>query len=275
MVKAYTGIPSHCNLVVKAEGLYFLVDAATVDCIDGILQLKLGYEQSSNNGLRYKMVHYPSDVGLTEEALLDLAPVDEGVLSQPLSTYFPFAVLKEDVVRDKNFDPVLPLQMNWVPRFFGRLPLLQPDVELSPSLIEQKPLFELVRFPTSLPYRAAATLLKYTVYGDPRAHHHKQWVGIRYTADSKLIVSGFRFIKTKRPYSERHVEWYGNDANQREHVGDPGDFLVDEGKVEENFERVRQRLEEEIGIVLSEEELGRLNKMHNYSVPNVDHVWAF
>lgn len=39
---SFAPIPSHCNVVVELDGRWYLLDSATVDTIDGILELKIG-----------------------------------------------------------------------------------------------------------------------------------------------------------------------------------------------------------------------------------------
>jgi hypothetical protein len=42
-----------------------------------------------------------------------------------------------------------------------------------------------------------------------------------------------------------------------------------------NFEKVKNHIENDIGIFLSEDQIVNLKIHHNYSEKNVEHVWPF
>jgi hypothetical protein len=58
-------------------------------------------------------------------------------------------------------------------------------------------------FPSRLEYAMAELLVELTALKEERAHHYKQWVGIRYTAEEKVMVAGFRVMRMRRPFGRR------------------------------------------------------------------------
>jgi len=265
---SFVEVPNHCCVVVEVGQKWYLVDVATVDCIDGILEMSVEMDvpQVVSNGIRYKFVLFEEGEFLQEEEFRTrVKTVDSTFFDKRLS----FAVVKEDAKRNEDFDPVLPIEKEWVNRFGIKLKL-RSGIDY-PSLDSKQSLMTYCDFPVSLPREIAKILIDYTVYGDPKSHHHKQWLGIRYSPDGarKYIVAGFRYIEVDRPFSARKVE-------RLEGANTPGADGASNAKIEEEYDsKIRQYLINEIGIDLSEEEKEKLNIRHNYTLTNVEMVWCY
>jgi len=176
---------------------------------------------------------------------------------------------KEDVKRNNQLDPIEPIELEWINRFSFRLPLKDqnPNNYLNLATVEFLP--EIVPLPPSLSPKIALLFLEHTTIKDPKSYHHKQWVGMRYSKDGKYktIIAGFRLIKTERPFSKREVHWCGGIPQDR---SNPNPEVL-----QKSFQEVLTHLEKEIGMILAPETIDKLKIMHNYTSPNIDHVWAF
>jgi len=263
----FTQLPSHCCVIVPLAGQWVLIDVSTVDCLDGLLILsdKLDTPQSLRNGVRYQFnLVEDKEPDYSEEIKGKIRAVDPEYLK---SSCVSIALLKEEVKRDDTTqDPFEPFEYIWENRFAFRLPKKKPE-DINRVPISYLP--DIISLPPSLPHKIAEILLEYAVIKDPRSHHYKQWVGIRYSADCqyKYILAGFRFIVVKRPYSKRNLTWCGLPP-QREHNNN--------GNVPENaVAEVIQHLKDDIGVKLSEEEIKCLKLKEIYFMPNIDHVWSY
>jgi hypothetical protein len=269
---SYAELPSHCFVVVDLDNEWLVADAATVDCIDGIVSLSEGLEtiQTTNSGVRYKFSLLPhSPFTFAPEVESQARSIDPTILDKNVLS---ITLIKEDVQRDSNLDPVQPIEPVWVPRFAFKLPL-KPGTEY-PHPTSTAPPSSLCSFPQSLNPDIAKLILEYAVYRDTRAHHYKQWLLIDYPTDlkSKKIVAGFRYIEVDRPYSARKITWIAEGtANKGKPVGE-GEDAVPQEAVDEAFKEIYARVQE-LGVSLTEEQLERLNINHNFSLENVEHVW--
>jgi len=99
-------------------------------------------------------------------------------------------------------------------------------------------------------------------------------VGIRYSKEYKYIVAGFRYIVVKRPYAKRSLTWCGNLPPPQREPNNPVE--LGKGTVPEIvMKEVLQHLREDIGIILTEEQINCLKINDIYLMPNIDHVWSY
>jgi len=270
-LKSFVKMPSHCSVIVvldeQQSKKWILLDVATVDCIDGVLVLsdKLGIPQTVTNGMRYKFtIGNPHTFEIPSELVTEFNHIDPSFLSQK---YLTIILEKEDVKRDSHFDPIEPREPEWTNRFAMKLPLIDQS-STSDSVSDYLP--SLVRVPDTLDPKIGLLLVEYTTIKDPKSHHYKQWVGIKYAKDgkSKKIVAGFRFIQTERPFSKRNVTWMGGGIPNTE--SEPQPELLQSA-----LNDVLAILEKEIGLKLLEDQISRLKVHHNYMGKNINHVWAY
>lgn len=255
-------IPGHSSVLVELPDDLILIDVATVDCIDGVLSLSVPLEttQTVRNGVRYKFSRFenePEDYHFPPDFAQKVTEIDPEF--QNLK-YFSIALMKEDALRDDNYNLVNPQTLHWIPRFLFKFPLRantihQPQVKLS----------EVIQFPKTLDPKLVMLIIETTTVGDPRSFHFKQWVGMKYSKDglTKKIVAGFRYIVVKRPFSDREMKRY--EPQDRE--------TVDLEKIP--LQEIFNHLENDIGIVLSDEAKKNLKVKENYLMPSVEHVWAY
>jgi hypothetical protein len=275
-MNSFLAIPSHCNVIVPLEGKWIVIDVATVDCIDGVLDLaaKLNEVQTVNNGVKYKFMIYPDSIYEYSDEMRDrMAKIDPDFVDQKKCVTI--GLVKEEPKRNDDYEILQPIQLDWVPRFSFHLPKKSLE-EQNFNQVEYLP--TLVKIPRSMDVKIAEILVEYTcTYKEPRAHHYKQWVGMKYSPDGlfKYIVAGYRYIECKRPYSNRTLSWCGgisrsneNDNNSKTQI--PSDLPVPQNATDE----VLHYLKTAIGIQLSPSDLKTLKLSHNYYMPNIDHVWA-
>lgn len=266
---SFAPIPSHCNVVVELDGRWYLLDSATVDTIDGILELKIDSVQEALNGARYRLSVVPDKAfTFTEESENRIRAVNpNSSLFDSDGSNVSLVLEKEEVRRDSDYHPIEPLAFDWLRRFLFRLP--RSDIPL-PDNISNDNLLSLFLWPPALDYAIAELLVEYTAILDERANHFKQWVAIRINKERKTWVTGFRFIQTARPFGPRHITRY-------EAVSEDPLTLTDEVMMV-RFEQVRKHLADEVGIILPDDFVARLNIRHNYtpkSGKSNDFVWAF
>ena len=193
--------------------------------------------------------------------------------------YLSIVLQKEDIKRDAKMDPLEPPNnIEWINRFMFRLPLkenipedlltpiYQPGDVAYPSL---PPVTSFLTLPSSIIPSVTAILAERTSKFDPRAHHYKQWLGLRFHEGGvKKIVAGFRYIEVSDNTGERRVTRLGGE---RANTGvEESDDIISE-----SFQKVRVVLEKEIGIFLDDGFLAGLNVKWNYTSPKIEHVWAF
>jgi len=279
-MNSFLSIPTHCSVIVPIENKWILLDAATVDCIDGHLTLSdpLEKPQTVTNGVRYKFSlkedlpwEYPPEI------IEQFLSVDPKFDNRDQITVW---LIKEDVKRDDYFNPLEPIQKEWIPRFAFRLPKKTGITGYTLTDITHLP--EIAQLPLSLPEKIAETITELTTIKDPKSHHYKQWVGIRYSRDGlqKYLVSGYRFIAVNRPYSSRNISWCGgislsknNDSEIPVKSDNETNGNDNRAVPEKSTEEVLVHLRNDIGIRLTEEEIKKLKIAHNYYMPNIDHVW--
>jgi len=272
-MNSFTALPSHCSVIVPLEGKWIVIDVCTVDCIDGVLDLsvKLNTEQVVNNGVKYKFVIFPdSHYNFTGEIREKLLKVDPEFADS--KNYVTVGLIKEEPKRDDDYNIVEPMVMEWLPRFSFNLPRKNGSTEKKDdSAVEY--IREIVSLPHSLDHKIGTILMDHTTYSDPRAHHAKQWIGIRYSVDgqSKYLVSGYRFIEVKRPHSNRKLTWCGGQCPtpiKSDQV--PSDLPVPQNATDEAL----KHLLHDIGIKRTDDEIQNLKTAHNYYNTNIEHVWA-
>lgn len=263
-MNSFTSIPSHCNVIVPIDHKWIVIDVATVDCIDGVLCLsdKLEEVQTVANGVRYKFKVYPDMVyGFTQEVSENIKKIDSEFIEQEKLR---IGLMKEEPKRDENYTLIQPIEMEWIPRFSIQLP------KKNNGDLKSEYLPDLVNLPSSLPLKIAEILLEETCIKDKRTHHYKQWLGMRYTAENKYILAGYRYIVLKRPYSDRDLKWCGGVVRSFDKSKPHNDEVPQEA-----MDEVLKHLREDIGIKLSEGEIKKLKFSHNYNEPNIDHVWSY
>eukprot|EP01121_Diplochlamys_sp_Union-15-3_P002417 TRINITY_DN1211_c0_g1_i1.p1 TRINITY_DN1211_c0_g1~~TRINITY_DN1211_c0_g1_i1.p1 ORF type:complete len:374 (-),score=51.08 TRINITY_DN1211_c0_g1_i1:45-1166(-) len=265
----FAEIPNHCSVLVSIDGQWIMVDVATIDCLDGVLNLSetLNSIQTMKNGVSYRFA-VPSDpvkkYSFSDELTKEMDQVDPSFLSLNCLTV---TLLKEDIKRDESFNPIIPLQKTWENRFSFRLPL-KDQSNIPENLEKISKLQDIVYLPKSLHPEIALILTEVTTRRDPKSHHFKQWVGMRYSKDRqwKYIIAGFRYIVTKRPYGERIVKEYKQGFI---------DDKVNHEILQKNFVEILKHLTNDIGIKLDSEFLQNLNIEHNFIQRNINHIWAF
>lgn len=276
---SFAPLPSHCNIVVILDDKWYLIDVATVDMIDGFLDLRVDTIQRVTNGMRYRLSIIPDEPFVVPEtALARVRAINEkSVLLSNANDCISFVVEKEDVVRDSSYNPIEPMKLEWVRRFWFRIP--RSSIAL-PDQIRNDQLFPLLSFPPQLEYAMAELLVEFTALKDERAHHYKQWVGIRYTPEEKIMVAGFRVMRIKRPYGPRDVVRF--DASECDTTATERPTLSPEEEeilMKENWSKVRAHLESQVGIRLSDELIrDRLRIRHNFapsSGKTNEHVWPY
>jgi len=272
-MNAFTQLMSHCCIIVPLDGQWVFVDVSTVDCLDGVLILsdKLETEQTLMNGARYQFrLVQDKEIEFSDEILGKILAVEPGFLSTSSVT---IAMLKEELKRDEiSQDPTEPWEFLWENRFSFRLPKKNPEDIIPKDKISYLP--DIVTLPPSLHQKIAEILLEYSTIKDPRSHHFKQWVGIRYSKEYKYIVAGFRYIVVKRPYAKRSLTWCGNLPPPQREPNNPVE--LGKGTVPEIvMKEVLQHLREDIGIILTEEQINCLKINDIYLMPNIDHVWSY
>lgn len=273
--KSFVEIPSHCSVLVVLDNAWLLADVGTIDAIDGLISLSANTEeiQTVKNGVRYKMTLLPqSEYQLPPEMRSQIEGIDNSITPKNMLSV---ALIKEEIKRDANFDPIIPLEREWVPRFAFKLPLKTTETG-NPASDCTEPLSQLCEMPESLNPEVAKLIIDYSIYKDPRAHHHKQWVAMYYLPDGKQkkIVAGFRYIEVERPFSARKVKWCGGGiSNKGKPIGE-GDGCVPREVVSQALSEVRKHLEE-IGVCLTDEEIAKLAVDHVFTIAGIEMVWPF
>lgn len=272
---SFSLLPLHSAVIIRLHEKWYFTDVASVDCLDGILEISLppGTIQTSRNGVRFKFVAINNHSYEVSEKLRSKLEESGDLFYQnyllTMQDYFTIALVKEDILRDSTFNPIEPIEYQWINRFSIRFPKINIRDSIRP---EDNLLCTFNHLPPSCSWDICDLITQFSALRDPAAHHYKQWVGIKYSSDgrSKHIVSGFRYIVTLRPFSARQVTYCAAEG------GNMGiDSKVSDDTILSAFDRVRIHLESVIGIFLTPEEIASLNLRHNYCLPKVEHVWAY
>lgn len=273
-MNAFVSIPSHCCVIVPLDDKWICIDVATVDCVDGVLDLsaKVNVDQLVNNGSRYKFQIYPdSPVEYPDELRNQLSEADSEFVEKKKS--ITVALMKEEPIRNDKLDLIEPITMGWIPRFSFQLPI--KDQKETFNLNEVEFLKPIVTLPRSLPLKIAELLTEYTTLKDPKSHHYKQWVGIKYTTDRKYILAGYRIIEQERPFSQRRVKWCGGIDLSNNKTTEATTNNENKPVPEQAISEALKYLETTIGIQLNANQIENLLTSHNYHIPNIDHVWGY
>lgn len=277
---SFAPLPSHCNVVIILDDKWYLLDVATVDMIDGFLDFQVDTIQQVANGMRYRLSIIPDEPFVIPDAAESRVRAinDKSVLLSNARDCVSFVVEKEDVLRDSDYNPIEPMKLEWVRRFWFRIP--RSGIPL-PELIRNDHLFPLLSFPSQLEYAMAELLVEFTALKDERAHHYKQWVGIRYTSEEKIMVAGFRVMRIKRPYGPRDIVRYDAPPSSDASESEQSSISPEERAtlMQERWANIREQLESLVGIRLSEDVIrDRLRIRHNFTPTcgkTNEHVWPY